>query len=125
MPLYDYRCSRCGKGFEELAGADGPDPACPDCGGKAERLMGAGLGFRQDADWIESVLAVADKNSPAPHVRAFFANPGRGTYRAWMRGEGLRPLEPGEGRASGAGPGPGERIGREVLMRHKARKGLL
>ncbi len=125
MPLYDFRCAGCGREFEEIAPVAGPDPHCPACGGESRRLASIGSGYREDADWIESVLAVADRESAAPHVRAFFANPARGTYRDWMRGEGLRPLESGEGRASGGGAGPGERIGREVLMRHKARRGLL
>ncbi|MDQ7833688.1 MAG: hypothetical protein RDU30_18325 [Desulfovibrionaceae bacterium] len=58
--------------------------------------MSVGQGYRDDADWIASVTRVVDKDNPAPHVRAFLAHPCRAAYRAWMRGEGLRPLEPGE-----------------------------
>jgi putative FmdB family regulatory protein len=31
MPLYDFRCTRCGERFEALAAGD-ERPACPACG---------------------------------------------------------------------------------------------
>jgi putative FmdB family regulatory protein len=96
MPLYDFACAACGRVFEELVPADAPAPACPGCGGGARRRVSVGLGYRADADWIDSVTRVADKDNPAPHVQAFLADPSRAAYRAWMRGEKLRPLEPGE-----------------------------
>ncbi len=40
MPIYEYRCSKCGKEFEEWQKfSDPPVEACPDCGGKASRLI--------------------------------------------------------------------------------------
>ena len=44
MPIYEYRCKKCGHKFEEIvfssSGAD--DVRCPECGdGKTERLMSA------------------------------------------------------------------------------------
>jgi len=96
MPLYDFVCAACGRVFEELVPADAPAPACPGCGGGARRRMSVGRGYRADADWIASVTRVADKDSQAPHVRAFLAHPTRTTYRDWMRGEKIRPLAPGE-----------------------------
>lgn len=121
MPLYDYQCRACSHAFEDMAPVAGPDPVCPRCGGGVERLVSVGGGYREDADWIASVLDVVDKEDGAAHVRAFAAEPNRTTYRAWMRGEGLRPLEPGEGGRSGNG---GMGLGREVLERFKVRKGL-
>ena len=33
MPLYEYRCSMCGRNFEKLQkNAGEPQPVCPDCG---------------------------------------------------------------------------------------------
>ena len=34
MPIYEYTCSRCGKGFEELIirSSDGVEVKCPSCG---------------------------------------------------------------------------------------------
>jgi putative FmdB family regulatory protein len=38
VPLYEFRCRRCGHEFEKLVGAAAPVPACPACGAKkAER----------------------------------------------------------------------------------------
>jgi putative FmdB family regulatory protein len=34
MPIYEYTCGECSKGFEHLQRtmADGPRPRCPECG---------------------------------------------------------------------------------------------
>ncbi len=41
MPLYDYRCQRCGHHFELLVRA-GSTPACTECGAAAlDRLVSA------------------------------------------------------------------------------------
>ena len=41
MPMYEFRCNKCSKNFEELASAD-EKVACPHCGSKdTERLMSA------------------------------------------------------------------------------------
>jgi putative FmdB family regulatory protein len=40
MPVYDYRCSACGYGFElKLSFRDNGDSCCPKCGAKANRLF--------------------------------------------------------------------------------------
>ncbi len=41
MPIYEYRCSRCGRIFEEWAQSfDSPEhEPCPHCGGDAARIM--------------------------------------------------------------------------------------
>ena len=42
MPIYEYKCSRCGHEFEELVFSRDETPPCPDCGSKdVERLMSA------------------------------------------------------------------------------------
>jgi|SRR6185436_3763015 len=41
MPLYEYRCEKCGR-FESLQKvSDGPLAACPTCGAPVERLISA------------------------------------------------------------------------------------
>ena len=32
MPLYEFRCSQCGRRFEELVLSRAEQVACPDCG---------------------------------------------------------------------------------------------
>lgn len=41
MPIYEYRCQKCGKDFELMrpfSKADEPAP-CPDCGSPGEKLI--------------------------------------------------------------------------------------
>ena len=41
MPIYEYRCSKCGKEFELMrpfSQADEPAP-CPSCGASGEKLL--------------------------------------------------------------------------------------
>lgn len=43
MPIYEYRCPKCGTDFElmrRMAEIDKPAP-CPKCGAEAERLVSA------------------------------------------------------------------------------------
>lgn len=117
MPLYDFRCRVCGRQFEAMAPMDDSAGVCA-CGGTADRLVSVGGGYRADAAWIDSVTTVVDKESTAPHVRAFLADPSRAHYRDWLRGEKLRPLEDGEFRR----PEPGnDALRREVRERFAAR----
>jgi len=46
MPTYEYKCDNCGYTFEEFqAMTDAPLEKCPKCGGKVQRLIGAGAGL--------------------------------------------------------------------------------
>jgi len=46
MPTYDYRCPKCGTGFEVFQRMkDKPKAKCPKCGAKAERQMSGGHGL--------------------------------------------------------------------------------
>ena len=45
MPLYDFKCRKCGKKFEELVRL-GDSPVCPKCGAAdAERLFSMTAGI--------------------------------------------------------------------------------
>ena len=42
MPLYEYRCKKCGHRFERIQKfSDPPVKKCPECGGKVEQLLSA------------------------------------------------------------------------------------
>ena len=41
MPLYDYRCPRCGHRFEELVFGSDKTVECPRCQAEAERQLSA------------------------------------------------------------------------------------
>ena len=46
MPTYEYKCTKCGKRFEELQSITAPPlKKCPKCGGKPERQMSGGAGL--------------------------------------------------------------------------------
>ena len=42
MPLYEYKCKKCGHRFERIQSfSDPPVRTCPVCGGRVEQLMSA------------------------------------------------------------------------------------
>jgi putative FmdB family regulatory protein len=42
LPLYEYKCAKCGKRFEKIEGFSAPETQkCPKCGGRAERQIAA------------------------------------------------------------------------------------
>ena len=46
MPTYEYECTACGLRFERRqALTDAPNAECPECHGKARRLISGGAGF--------------------------------------------------------------------------------
>jgi len=43
MPTYEYECQECGYQFEKFQNMkDKPLKTCPECGGRANRLLGTG-----------------------------------------------------------------------------------
>lgn len=52
MPLYPYRCTKCGHRFEKIQKfEDEPETTCPNCGGALERpLTAPGFQFK-GAGW--------------------------------------------------------------------------
>jgi putative FmdB family regulatory protein len=46
MPTYEYKCMNCGEIIEKFHGMNAaPEVHCPDCGGDAQRVIGAGAGI--------------------------------------------------------------------------------
>jgi putative FmdB family regulatory protein len=42
VPLYEYRCAKCGRRTEKIESVSGPHlKKCPHCGGKVERMLTA------------------------------------------------------------------------------------
>lgn len=96
MILTDMECPECGF-IEELLIDPNEDKLnfCPRCGAVSKRIISLGRVYcsNQDAKWLKSVLDVVDKDDNRPHVRNFRENPTRENYKAWMRGEGIKPLD--------------------------------
>ena len=58
MPLYEYRCGKCGKVFEVLQKfSDAPLTAHPECGGKVERLVSASSFQLKGGGWYATDYA--------------------------------------------------------------------
>lgn len=98
MILHDHWCKFCGTSFEELVNWDQREIPCPSCGKTAERYFKSGCANTMpiDAGWLKSLVEVIDKDSNKPHCIEFLKNQTRDNYHNWMKGEGIRHLEPGE-----------------------------
>lgn len=124
MPIYDYACGDCERLMVDvIEKIDNTVIKCKFCGGKAVRIISiTGQNCaNQDASWLRSVLDVVNKDSKAPHVREFIKNPTRKNYQNWMKGEGLRPFEPGE-KPSKPPPFDERRHHEQVWRKHRERK---
>jgi len=97
MPLYDYECQTCGLVEEHIAAMNEEivELTCGHPGWRIISISGVNTA-NQDADWIRSVCDVVDKDPSKPHCREFIKNPTRENYMKFLKGEGLRPMEPGE-----------------------------
>jgi len=52
MPIYEYCCRNCGKEFEEWQKFSDPViDKCPDCGGKARRLISQSTFHLKGTGW--------------------------------------------------------------------------
>jgi putative FmdB family regulatory protein len=64
MPLYEYRCSKCGNVFEVIQKfADAPLTEHPECGGSVERLLSTSALQFKGSGWYVNDYA---KKSPSP-----------------------------------------------------------
>jgi len=64
MPIYEYKCSKCGHTFELIQKfSDDPVSTCPVCGGKVERLVSAPAIQFKGSGWY--ITDYAHKNSPS------------------------------------------------------------
>lgn len=99
MPIYDVECNE-GHVTEEILGVEETGCFCRVCGAPAIRILSCGRSEgrvnNEDAPWIRSVAEIVPKKSDKPHCIEFLKNPTRATYKNFVKGEGLRHLEPGE-----------------------------
>ncbi len=57
MPIYEFRCAKCGHEFESLQKMSDPDPeVCPECGeaGGVSRLISAAAFRLKGGGWYET-----------------------------------------------------------------------
>jgi putative FmdB family regulatory protein len=61
MPIYEYRCEKCGREFEEWQKfSDTPVEACAECGGKARRLISQSSFVLKGTGWYVTDYARKD-----------------------------------------------------------------
>jgi len=70
MPLYEYKCDRCGKTFEVMQKfADEPLKVHEGCGGSVERLLSAPALQFKGSGWYVTDYA-RNQNSPASNGKS-------------------------------------------------------
>ena len=103
MPLYEYKCAKCGKRTEKIESVSGPHlRKCPHCGGKVERMVTAPAIQFKGSGWY--VTDYAGK-SPAKDSAGTEKSDGRPEVIP-SRHEDLWDY----GGAAGAGSGPGQGV---------------
>ena len=64
MPLYEYKCTKCGSKFEKIESVSASEiKKCPKCGARAERVLNAPAIQFKGTGWY--VTDYAGKNSGA------------------------------------------------------------
>ncbi|SRR5579871_467351 len=64
MPLYEYRCSKCGNVFEVIQKfSDAPLTEHPDCGGTVERLLSTSALQFKGSGWYVNDYAKKSSSS--------------------------------------------------------------
>jgi putative FmdB family regulatory protein len=71
MPLYEYKCSGCGKTFEVIQKfSDEPLKTHPECGGPAERLLSAPALQFKGSGWYVTDYARNKESKPNGSVKS-------------------------------------------------------
>ena len=62
MPIYEYMCKECLHRFEELLKLDDPDPPCPECGKKTNKIVSRSSFHLKGTGWYKTDCASVDTN---------------------------------------------------------------
>lgn len=54
MPIYEYRCDKCGHQFDRLVKMDTPNPECPECGSSVKKLLSASNFELKGTGWYQT-----------------------------------------------------------------------
>jgi putative FmdB family regulatory protein len=67
MPLYEYRCTKCGHRFERIQTYSAPDPKeCPLCQGEVERLISAPVAHFKGSGFYSTDYGAKPASSAKP-----------------------------------------------------------
>jgi putative FmdB family regulatory protein len=67
LPLYEYKCVKCGHRFEKIESVTASEvKKCPDCGGRAERqLAPPAIQFKGTGWYVTDYAGKAGTDAPA------------------------------------------------------------
>ncbi len=75
MPLYEYRCRKCGKNREKIQKfSDPPLTTCENCGGRLERLVSRSAIRFKGSGWYVTDYARKSSETKAPQTESPSAN---------------------------------------------------
>jgi len=63
VPLYEFECEKCHHRFEKIQSVSAPDPECPKCGSKVERLLHAPAVQFKGSGWYVTDYAKSGSKS--------------------------------------------------------------
>ena len=64
MPLYEYKCSKCGTTFEVIQKiTDAPIKKCPQCGGRTKKIMSPSALQFKGSGWYITDYAGKNKDT--------------------------------------------------------------
>lgn len=97
MPLYEYRCRKCGVSVEKIQKfSDPPLTRCAECGGKLERVLSSPAIQFKGSGWY--VTDYARKAPPESSSAAPAADKSNGSGGTKQPAEGSSPAKSGESR---------------------------
>ena len=67
MPLYEYKCVKCGHRFEKIESVNAPETRkCPKCGAKAERMASApAIQFKGSGWYVTDYAGKSSATAPS------------------------------------------------------------
>ncbi len=70
MPLYEYKCCKCGHVFEKIQKfSDKPEAACPECGSEGERQLSAPAVHFKGTGWYVTDYARKGKKDGSSEAK--------------------------------------------------------
>lgn len=109
MPIYEYKCAKCGKELEVMHKISEPAPAeCPECKaqGSLERLVSRTSFQLKGGGWYSDLYASAKKDASSPPGAASSGSSGT-TSTAAPSTTTSTPAPSTSGSTSGSGTGTG------------------
>jgi len=94
MPIYEFRCEKCGHEFERLQKISDPDPdRCPECGeSTVSRLISAAAFRLKGGGWYETDFKKSNRRNVVESGKSGASKPGNdsGSGKSTGKSEGKK-----------------------------------